>query len=199
MAYETIKNEGFDNCLRKEPIKYKITHQEEKIEKKEVDKKKEIKPSDDDFVEVKSKKNRKKNIEEENELDNNDEGEWITPQNIDEKLNGKNTFSKLDDKEEEESPLKIYITTADFTVQNVAMKVGIPVLSIDGLKIKKIRNYILKCYTCLNFIFDTSKLFCENCGYNTLMKIGYSVNKDGKVKIYDKKAESRIRGTQVNT
>jgi len=40
------------------------------------------------------------------------------------------------------------ITTSDFTVQNVALKIGIPILSIDGIAIKGVKNYIFKCYTC---------------------------------------------------
>jgi len=97
-----------------------------------------------------------------------------------------------------ETPIKVYLTTADFTVQNVALKIGIPVMSIDGMRIRKVKNYILKCYSCHRFNYDTTQQFCENCGYPTLMKIGYSVSLDGKIKINDKKAEPRVRGTQYD-
>jgi RNA-binding protein NOB1 len=99
---------------------------------------------------------------------------------------------------EEENKINVYLTTADFTVQNVALKIGIPVQSIDGMRIRKIKNYLLKCYACETFNWDTTKLFCEHCGYSTLMKIGYSVNSEGKVTVNDKKADARLRGTQVN-
>jgi len=90
------------------------------------------------------------------------------------------------------------LITTDFTLQNVALKIGIPIKGIDNLEITKLRYYILKCYSCSTFIFETDKMFCPECGYNTLMKIGYSVNSKGKIKIYDKKAETRIRGTQFD-
>jgi RNA-binding protein NOB1 len=120
----------------------------------------------------------------------------ITPENIDSKL-GKFKIEEEKLKKEIENPIKVHISTADFTVQNVALKMGIPVQGIDGMKIRKIKNYILKCYSCNYFIFDTSKLFCQDCGYNTLMKIACSINSEGVLKIYDKDAQARSRGTQV--
>jgi len=83
-------------------------------------------------------------------------------------------------------------------LQNVALKMGLPVLGIDGKIIRRIKNYIFKCYSCDKFVFDTARLFCDNCGYNTLMKIGYSIDFQGRVKVYDKEAEARLRGKQVN-
>jgi len=74
---------------------------------------------------------------------------------------------------------------------------GLPVLAIDGRIIRRIKNYIFKCYSCDQFLFDTSRMFCEDWGYNTLMKIGYSIDFQGKVKVFDKEAEARLRGKQV--
>jgi RNA-binding protein NOB1 len=125
-------------------------------------------------------------------FDQEDEGEWIGMENIEQKLNLK---VKTDNESSEQIPVSL--TTADFTVQNVALKMGIPVISIDGLIIKKIKNYILKCISCETLNWDTTKVFCEHCGYNTLMKIGYSVDAEGNVTIYDKKADVRNRGTKV--
>lgn len=130
------------------------------------------------------------------EYENNDEGEWIGLDNLEQKINTKLKVSKINPKDE--NVLNVYLHTADFTVQNVALKMGIPVLGVDGMQIRKIKNYILKCYSCYFFNFETNKQFCENCGYTTLMKIGYSVNLSGKVKIYDKEAEARNRGTQFD-
>jgi len=213
LAYEFIVKEGNLPLLRKEPVQYDIqdltknstiTVDEQIIEKTENE-------NNDGFIEVKSKKQKKKD----NKYNfDNDEGEWITLDNIDEKLHPKAkiaenesiiSISKPKEKKEPthyekmlETPIKVYLTTADFTMQNVALKIGIPVMSIDGMRIRKIKNYILKCYSCHRFNYDTTQQFCENCGYPTLMKIGYSTGLDGKIKINDKKAEPRLRGTQYN-
>jgi len=132
--------------------------------------------------------------EENTELNNENQDEWITLDNIGDKLNSKLILDIEDNIKE----LNISLCTSDFAVQNLALKIGLQVLSIDGVRINQIRNYILKCYSCNTFNFDTSKLFCEFCGYNTLMKIGYSVDHKGNVTIRDKEAEPRLRGTQYN-
>jgi len=201
LAYDIIKEQKMDNLLRKEPMKYELVETIKSKKKIEVPQEELITTEasspdiDDGFVEVKSKKKQKAK-KTEKFFGDNDEGEWITPENIDSKL-GKFKIEEDKLKKENENPIKVHISTADFTVQNVALKMGIPVQGIDGMKIRKIKNYILKCYSCNYFIFDTSKLFCADCGYNTLMKIACSINSEGVLKIYDKDAQARGRGTQV--
>ena len=206
LAYELVKNSGQESLLRKEPMKFEVIETVKQKEHKINIENNQTEMSttqnneeDDGFVEVKSKSKKIKKVKKvTKEFDDNDEGEWITPENIDSKLN---KFKIADEEELKESKLEpnlnVSISSADFTLQNVALKMGIPIESIDGMKIRKIKNYILKCYSCNNFIFDTSKMFCDDCGYNTLMKIACSINAQGKMKIYDKKAEARLRGTQV--
>jgi RNA-binding protein NOB1 len=151
---------------------------------------------DDGFIEVKSKKSKNKQNENNKILENWGDDDWITSENINEKLHKMGKVSKTV-KAEEKSPIRVTIFSSDFTLQNLSLKIGIPIMSLDNMLINKIKHYILKCYSCSNFIFDTSKLFCEFCGYNTLMKIGCSINKHGRMRVYDKKAEARLRGTQV--
>lgn len=93
--------------------------------------------------------------------------------------------------------ISISVATSDFTIQNVCLKMGIPLISIDGLNVKNVKNYVLKCITCSRFIFDTTKLFCSDCGYPYLMKVGYYANSKGEVTINDKEPEPRNRGQRV--
>lgn len=165
LAYEIINQEGLGESIRKEPMNYEVVMKETKQKK-----------------------------EEKEEVVWEDEGEWITSENIDKKINEKLKVTQEDPLEKE---VNVYICSADFTVQNLSLKMGIPVMGIDGYRIKKIKNYIYKCYTCNTFIFDTTRKFCDFCGYPTLMKIGYNVSQTGKIKINDKKPDSRLRGTQV--
>jgi len=193
LGYELCKENGYEKLIRKEPLKYEVV---ETIKVKvKVKEEAPIEVSEDGFQEVKSKSKKMLEKEIKKLWDENDEGEWITRDNIDSKLNKFKIEEKIN--EEKESPINVIISTADFTIQNVSLKLGIPVLGVDGMKIRKIKNYILKCCTCNNFIFDTTKLFCEDCGYNLLMKLACSINSEGLLKIYDKKVEARNRGTQV--
>ena len=110
------------------------------------------------------------------------------------KLNLKGKFEEMNI---DDSKINIFISSADFTLQNVAMKIGLPVIGVDGKIIKRIKNYILKCASCSEFIYDTRRLFCEKCGNNITMKIGFSIDNEGNMKIYDKEPEARLRGKIV--
>ena len=212
LAYETIKNMGKLDKLNKKPLNYKIIPQEKLME--EIQKKKnETKKMNENKIE-----NKIMNIDE----DDDEEG-WITPENLYTKLdemNGiheiksKNIKKKEDEKIEnintnkemnidennnnEENKINddinVYVNTADFTLQNVCMKMGIPILGVDGLRIKNIKNYILKCTVCYKFIFEIDKKFCPYCGYPYLMKIGYNIFANGEIRINDRKPEPRKRG-----
>ena len=212
LAYETIKNLGKLDKLNKKPLNYKIVPQEKLME--EIQKKKnETKKINENKIE-----NKIMNIDE----DDDEEG-WITPENLYTKLdemNGiheiksKNIKKKEDEKIEnintnkemnidennnnEENKINddinVYVNTADFTLQNVCMKMGIPILGVDGLRIRNIKNYILKCTVCYKFIFEIDKKFCPYCGYPYLMKIGYNIFANGEIRINDRKPEPRKRG-----
>jgi len=208
-----------EKCLRKEPIKYTIEkiqvekkeksnkkkeevvwEEDEKVEKMEstieenkiVEEEKEIVKED---KKVENSPNVNEKIEETKNDEFEDNDDWITMENLEKKLH---TNTLLDEEEKDENKEKIFIVTTDFAVQNLALKIGILINSIDGIRVRTIRNYILKCYSCSTFNFDTSRLFCEFCGYTTLMKIGYSVSFDGTVLIRDKDPDPRLRGKQFN-
>ena len=207
LAYETIKNLGKINKLNKKPLNYKIISQEKLME--EINKKN-------------NKKNENKNenkIMNINEDEDDEEG-WITPENLYSKLDEMNGIHEIknknkkkednkednmniemnidnndkDDKNKINDDIKVFVNTADFTLQNVCMKMGIPILGIDGLRITNIKNYILKCTVCYKFIFEIDKKFCPYCGYPYLMKIGYNIFANGEIRINDRKPEPRKRG-----
>ena len=212
LAYETIKNMGKLDKLNKKPLNYKIIPQEKLME--EIQKKKnETKKMNENKIE-----NKIMNIDE----DDDEEG-WITPENLytkldemngiheiksknikkkeDEKIENINTNKEMnidEDNNNEENKIhddiNVYVNTADFTLQNVCMKMGIPILGVDGLRIRNIKNYILKCTVCYKFIFEIDKKFCPYCGYPYLMKIGYNIFANGEIRINDRKPEPRKRG-----
>ena len=210
LAYETIKNIGLIEKLNKKPLNYTVIDQEKFQE--QINKKKE-KEKDEKKIE---ENNKIININEDD-----DEDGWITPENLYTKLdemNGiheiKNKKKKEDDKtnminnenniemnidndnedKKNKDEINVYVNTADFTLQNACMKMGIPILGVDGLRIRNIKNYILKCTVCYKFIFEIDKKFCPYCGYPYLMKIGYNIYANGEMKINDRKPEPRKRG-----
>ena len=121
---------------------------------------------------------------------------------VDENENNINNKMDLDmeDKKEEidknklNDDINVFVNTADFTLQNACMKMGIPIIGVDGLRIRNIKNYILKCTVCSRFIFEIDSKFCHYCGYPYLMKIGYNIFANGEIRINDRKPEPRKRG-----
>lgn len=113
--------------------------------------------------------------------ESDDEG-WITPGNLEQikKLSQVESDQKTI---EESSQVKVGCMTSDFSMQNVLIQIGIPVLSVDGLLIKKPRSYVLRCITCAKITTNMSKQFCPNCGYKSLERVVVTVDENGN-KVY---------------
>ena len=132
---------------------------------------------------IKTKGDLNKLIEERNEQ-SDDEGDWITPLNIDE------VKKQFDNLKIDERPTKIEINTAcitgDFAMQNVLMQLGIKVLSVEkGLLIKQARQFVLRCIACYTITNNTTLMFCPSCGnLKTLKKVSVSVDENGQKKIH---------------
>ena len=83
---------------------------------------------------------------EEEEEDNNDDDGWITPANIKaaKKQGGAVGNSCYDDPEDTE--LAAACATGDFSMQNVLLKLGIPVISRDGMRVSQVRSWALQIF-----------------------------------------------------
>lgn len=184
LAYEKIVLTRKGSLLRKEPKEYQII---EKLKPKP----KQI-PKDGKEKSIESVQNQPEVVEED------DEEGWITPENIDSTINIQMKITTSQPNKESVAITNVFLHTGDFTVQNVCLKMGIPAIGVNSLQIRSIKNYIFKCTTCGTFVFDTTKKFCDYCGYPDLMKVGYSINDNGEIQIQDKKADIRKRGCQFD-
>ncbi|EGW31695.1 uncharacterized protein SPAPADRAFT_62301 [Spathaspora passalidarum NRRL Y-27907] len=116
--------------------------------------------------------------EEYNEED--DDGEWITPDNLQEEL------LKDNNEETQEASatgplIKVALATGDFACQNVAMQININLLNaMSGKQIKRVRNYMYRCHACFRLTpinkNGQPKHFCPKCGGNTLLRCAVSVD-----------------------
>lgn len=86
-----------------------------------------------------------------------DAGEWITPENIKEhkaKALGLNPAQVTDataeskDAEETDAPRGCACLTGDYAMQNVLMQMGVTALGPDGLQVKQVRTWVLRCHAC---------------------------------------------------
>ena len=82
------------------------------------------------------------------------EGEWTTPDNVDDDSEDDNdddwiTPFNIDDVPEEvEEPDFVACLTTDFAMQNVLLRMKIGMVGVEGRKIKNARKYILRCTGC---------------------------------------------------
>jgi RNA-binding protein NOB1 len=89
--------------------------------------------------------------------------------------------------------------TTDFAMQNVILQVGLKLVSADGMMIKKVKQWVLKCTACFKTCQNMTKLFCPSCGSATLEKVAYSVDKNGFTRFhYRKNKPVNLRGTKYS-
>ena len=87
------------------------------------------------------------NVEENNqELDQNNEdaddssdGEWITPASL---------AKKKELQRPKDLNLSVACITSDFAMQNVLLQMKLALVTVDGLHITHIKNWVLRCHAC---------------------------------------------------
>lgn len=121
--------------------------------------------------------------EEFNELD--DDGDWITPANLQQTILKDNNESVQDVRDD--SKIAVALSTGDFACQNVSMQIGLRLLNyVSGKQIKRVRNYMYRCHACFTMTpmpkSGERKHFCSKCGGDTLLRCAVSIDDvSGKV------------------
>lgn len=120
-----------------------------------------------------------------------DGGEWITTKNMErfDRRFGGIRASKA-------RRYKVGVVTTDFTVQNVLMQMGVKILTVDGMAIRRVKKWALKCHACTHVDLNMSRKFCENCGNDSLIRVSVSVDQSGSIRHFGPRRPVNIRGTQ---
>lgn len=120
-------------------------------------------------------------VEEYNE--NDDDGEWITSDNMQEELLKANGEALQDSNVAKSGELtqEVALATGDFACQNVSMQIGISLMNyMSGKQIKRVRNYMYRCHACFRLTpipkSGQPKHFCPKCGGATLMRCAVSID-----------------------
>lgn len=117
--------------------------------------------------------------------DGSSAGEWITPENI-------HRFGMSAEPDDE---VKITCATADYSVQNVLLQMGITPLTFDGYAVRSVKLWGLICRACFFFTRDTQKVFCPKCGHDTVVRVPIVVDKDGQPTVLNSGRKLRTKGT----
>lgn len=127
------------------------------------------------------------------EYDSDDEDGWITPSNVKDYTKG---FLGIEEEEAKpETLMSVSCMTTDFAMQNVLLQMGLHLTSVDGMAIKRLQLWALRCFTCYKICKDMEKKVCPECGNSTLKRVQYSVDKDGKIVVKLVKKNLPLKGT----
>lgn len=131
------------------------------------------------------------NMKNQKNEDHDDEEEgWITPSNI-ENVKKEMNCSTID------VPIIVACITTDFAMQNMLIQMGLKVVSVDGMQIRKMKTFILRCHACFKITSDMNKKFCPNCGNQTLKRVSVTINEDGTKSVnINFRKPINIRGTR---
>jgi len=124
--------------------------------------------------------------------DADDEGEWITPLNVEEqRFSLSHVHSTV--------PLSsVACVTTDYAMQNVMLQMGLRLISVNGLAISSVRIFALKCHACFAVTREMDRVFCPSCGSTTLIKMAIQTNADGSISYRGGyKKHYNNRGTKV--
>eukprot|EP00123_Amoebidium_parasiticum_P009386 comp19436_c0_seq1/m.22565 comp19436_c0_seq1/g.22565 ORF comp19436_c0_seq1/g.22565 comp19436_c0_seq1/m.22565 type:complete len:567 (-) comp19436_c0_seq1:550-2250(-) len=128
--------------------------------------------------------------------DTGDQDGWITPDNI--KKVSKSQFDPFGDTVVDRH-VKVACLTTDYAMQNVLIQMGLHVVSIDGMLIRRAKTFVLKCQACFTVTTRMDKQFCASCGNATLFKVSASIDRNG-VTHYMTRANTKVnlRGTKYS-
>lgn len=116
--------------------------------------------------------------------DGDSAGEWVTEEN----MHRFGVGVQLDEH------VKVTCATADYSVQNVLLQMGITPLTFDGYAVKSVKMWGLICRGCFFFHRDSQKVFCPKCGNDTVVRVPIVVGKDGVPTVLNSGRKLRTKG-----
>uniref|UniRef100_A0A0R3S0X0 RNA-binding protein NOB1 n=1 Tax=Elaeophora elaphi TaxID=1147741 RepID=A0A0R3S0X0_9BILA len=107
-----------------------------------------------------------------------DDGSWLDEGNVDKIL------GHMGETAVPEKGMKVACVTTDFAMQNVLLRLGLYLLSLNGYRIQRLNNYILRCWACFATTTVMTKRFCPRCGNDSLHRVAVSIAEDGTMQLH---------------
>lgn len=98
------------------------------------------------------------------------------------------------------APVKTACITTDFSMQNVMFQLGLNLMSIEGMLIQKVKQWVLRCVGCFQIHYEMDRLFCSKCGGSVLTRVAVSIDKrTGNMRLHLKQNyQVNLRGTKYS-
>ncbi|WYZ38106.1 hypothetical protein EsH8_III_000020 [Colletotrichum jinshuiense] len=109
---------------------------------------------------------------------------WITPSNV---KKHKDKDSKLLQPTAPAIDVKVGILTSDYAMQNVALRIGLNLLSPSMSRITQLKTWVLRCHGCFQVCKKMDRQFCPSCGQATLIRTSCTTDEDGTFRIHLKR------------
>nr|CAG8597268.1 11003_t:CDS:2 [Entrophospora candida] len=84
---------------------------------------------------------------------------------------------------QEEETIGVACTTIDYSMQNVLLQMGLNLISVEGKRIKQIKNWVLRCHACYKITTNMEKKFCPKCGGPTLIRTSTSTDANESIDV----------------
>mmetsp|Transcript_30215 Transcript_30215/g.92824 ORF Transcript_30215/g.92824 Transcript_30215/m.92824 type:complete len:498 (+) Transcript_30215:52-1545(+) len=118
--------------------------------------------------------------------DGSSAGEWVTEENM-------HRFGM--GVEPAADSARVTCATADYSVQNVLLQMGITPQTFDGYAVRTVKLWGLVCRACFFFTRDTQRVFCPKCGNDTVVRTPLVVGEDGQMTVLHNGRKLRTKGT----
>ncbi|KAI5859414.1 D-site 20S pre-rRNA nuclease [Durotheca rogersii] len=130
---------------------------------------------------------------EEDSADDDGGGDWITPSNL-KKHQDRDRAATGQQQPAAQRFLQAALLTADYAMQNVALRMNLNLVSAAGLaRITRVKTWALRCHGCFQVTRDTGRQFCPRCGQATLTRVSCTTDGSGAFTVHLKQ-----RGFQWN-
>ncbi|KAJ2161774.1 20S-pre-rRNA D-site endonuclease nob1 [Coemansia sp. RSA 552] len=130
------------------------------------------------------------------EMDEFFNGSWITPSNVKQHQAADAMGLRSAQATRPAAPMKVACMTSDFAMQNVMLRMGINLVTPDGVRVRQLRTWVLRCHACYELTGDMGRQFCSSCGHATLKRCSVTTGTDGKLKVHLKANYNyNLRGT----
>jgi len=135
-----------------------------------------------------------------------DDGQWITPDNLEEFTSGAKLMQQSLGAEKKvlgkraaasTSESTVACITADFAMQNTLLQAGLRVVAAStGFVLRTLRYFVNRCHACLTISTEMRLQFCPKCGGHTMVRTSVFIDEKGRPHYrWNERQVFNLRGT----
>ena len=127
-------------------------------------------------------------------LEEADDLPWITVENLEvvQRTDPSRRAAMIDDQ------TRVACLTTDYAMQSVLMQMGLKLIGADGMLMRSVKQWVLRCSGCFTLQPGLDKQFCMKCGNASLVRLQAVLDARGSRRILPESgAPARVRSTNI--